>query len=239
MVVVVLLDQLSGAFLFQHFRPGIFKMLVLLFLRSRLLILLFSRSHQHLLDSRSLYSSLVRSESAMTFRALDEIDTTCVGGLVNYGITTLKALRENVSFGKRNNLKVELDSLSGQATILAALASVSPKLPLGYPARFPRTMFDVARKILTESSQNTVFATVEKQVGWLLLLSLRAALEATKSTLIQDSIKLLLDFRVGFDQELGLILKLRYMMIGWIHEGFQSFFRQLNDKLLKHEGAPL
>lgn len=30
---------------------------------------------------------------------------------------------------------LELDSLSGQATVLAALASVSPKLPLGYPAR--------------------------------------------------------------------------------------------------------
>nr|KAJ0225081.1 hypothetical protein LSAT_V11C100027610 [Lactuca sativa] len=29
-----------------------------------------------------------------------------------------------------------------------------------------------------------------------------------------------LDFRVVFDQELGLILMLRDMMIGWIHEGF-------------------
>ncbi|CAI9277030.1 unnamed protein product [Lactuca saligna] len=48
-----------------------------------------------------------------------------------------------------------------------------------------------------------------------------------------------LDFRVVFDEELGLILKLRDMMIGWIHEGFQSFFRQPNDELLKQEGAPL
>nr|KAJ0218600.1 hypothetical protein LSAT_V11C300152790 [Lactuca sativa] len=47
------------------------------------------------------------------------------------------------------------------------------------------------------------------------------------------------DFHVVFDQELGLILKLRDMMIGWIHEGFQSFFRQLNDELLKQEGSPL
>ncbi|CAH1427647.1 unnamed protein product [Lactuca virosa] len=68
---------------------------------------------------------------------------------------------------------------------------------------------------------------------------LGAALEATKNTLIQDSIKLLLDFRVVFDQELGLILKLRDMMICWIHEGFQSFFRKLNDELLKQERAPL
>ncbi|CAH1421267.1 unnamed protein product [Lactuca virosa] len=43
-------------------------------------------------------------------------------------------------------------------------------------------------------------------------------------------------FRVVLDQELGLILKLRDMMIGWIHEGFQSFFRQLNDELLLLSG---
>ncbi|KAL7606152.1 hypothetical protein Lser_V15G19771 [Lactuca serriola] len=121
-------------------------------------------------------SPLVRSESALTLRALAEIDPTCVGGLVNYGITTLKALRENVSFGKGNNLKVELDSLSGQATVLAALASVSPKLPLGYPARLPRTMLDVARKMLTEASRNTVVATVEKEAGWLLLSSLLSSM---------------------------------------------------------------
>ncbi|CAI9268128.1 unnamed protein product [Lactuca saligna] len=47
------------------------------------------------------------------------------------------------------------------------------------------------------------------------------------------------DFRVVFDQELGLILKLRDMMIGWIHEEFQSFLRHLNDELLKQEGDPL
>ncbi|KVI00117.1 Armadillo-like helical [Cynara cardunculus var. scolymus] len=155
-------------------------------------------------------SPLVRAESALTLRALAEIDPTCVGGLVNYGITTLKALRENVSFEKGDNLKIELDSLSGQATVLAALASVSPKLPLGYPARgsltlaykgclerdkllelketlrrslygfmldkLPRTMLDVARKMLTEASRNPVVATVEKEAGWLLLSSLLSSM---------------------------------------------------------------
>lgn len=121
-------------------------------------------------------SPLVRAESALTLRALAEIDPTCVGGLVNYGITTLKALRENVSFEKGDNLKIELDSLSGQATVLAALASVSPKLPLGYPARLPRTMLDVARKMLTEASPNPVVATVEKEAGWLLLSSLLSSM---------------------------------------------------------------
>jgi len=34
-----------------------------------------------------------------------------------------------------SNLQFELDSFHGQATVLAALVSISPKLPLGYPAR--------------------------------------------------------------------------------------------------------
>ncbi|CAI9287660.1 unnamed protein product [Lactuca saligna] len=54
---------------------------------------------------------------------------------------TLKALRENVSFRK-----VELDSLRGQATVLAVLASVSPKLPLGYPARQEKEFYVATRR---------------------------------------------------------------------------------------------
>ncbi|CAH1429950.1 unnamed protein product [Lactuca virosa] len=68
---------------------------------------------------------------------------------------------------------------------------------------------------------------------------LGVVLEATKNTLIQGNTKLLLDFRVVLDQELGLILKLRDMMFGWIHEGFQSFLRQVNDEFLKQEDSPL
>jgi hypothetical protein len=34
------------------------------------------------------------------------------------------------------NLNHELDSLHGQATVLASLVAISPKLLLGYPARF-------------------------------------------------------------------------------------------------------
>lgn len=36
----------------------------------------------------------------MTLRALAEVDPTCVSGLITYGVTTLNALRENVSFEK-------------------------------------------------------------------------------------------------------------------------------------------
>ncbi|GMP28425.1 hypothetical protein CsSME_00003976 [Camellia sinensis var. sinensis] len=121
-------------------------------------------------------SPLVRVEAALTLRALAEVDPTCVGGLISYGVTTLSALRENVSFQKGSNLKFELDSLHGQATVLAALVSISPKLPLGYPARLPRSVLEVSKKMLTESSWNPMVVTVEQQAGWLLLSSLLASM---------------------------------------------------------------
>ncbi|TKY64772.1 HEAT repeat-containing protein 5B [Spatholobus suberectus] len=121
-------------------------------------------------------SKLVRIEAALALRALAEVDPTCVGGLTSYGVTDLTALRESVSFDKGSNLQFELDSLHGQATVLAALVSISPKLPLGYPARLPGLVFGVLKKMLTEHSRNPVAATVEKEAGWLLLSSLLASL---------------------------------------------------------------
>uniref|UniRef100_A0A0R0FEX9 HEAT repeat-containing protein 5B n=1 Tax=Glycine max TaxID=3847 RepID=A0A0R0FEX9_SOYBN len=121
-------------------------------------------------------SKLVRIEAALALRALAEVDPTCVGGLTSYGVTNLTALRESVSFEKGSNLQFELDSLHGQATVLAALVSISPKLPLGYPARLPGLVFGVSKKMLTEHSRNPVAATVEKEAGWLLLSSLFASL---------------------------------------------------------------
>lgn len=42
--------------------------------------------------------------------------------------------------------------------------------------RLPRTMLDVARKMLTEASHNPVVSTVEKEAGWLLLSSLLSSM---------------------------------------------------------------
>ncbi|XP_076905474.1 vacuolar protein sorting-associated protein 51 homolog [Bidens hawaiensis] len=61
---------------------------------------------------------------------------------------------------------------------------------------------------------------------------LRAALEASKNALIQGSIKVLSDTRYLLDEDLGLILKSRDIIINWVQEGFQTFFNQLNDQLL-------
>ena len=109
----------------------------------------------------------MRIEAALTLRALAEVDPTCVGGLISYGVTTLHALREILSpekveelelyischhfsvlwfeklfldfvkmfINQGSHLNPDLDSLHGQATILAALVSISPRLLLGYPAR--------------------------------------------------------------------------------------------------------
>ncbi|XP_022772079.1 protein SWEETIE isoform X3 [Durio zibethinus] len=121
-------------------------------------------------------SQLVRVEAALTLRALAEVDPTCVGGLISYGVTTLNALRESVSFEKGSNLQVELDSLHGQAIVLAALVSISRKLPLGYPARLPKSVLEVSKKLLTESSRNAVTAMVEEEAGWLLLSSLLSSM---------------------------------------------------------------
>ncbi|KAI3985597.1 hypothetical protein MKX01_033880, partial [Papaver californicum] len=75
-----------------------------------------------------------------------------------------------------NKLQLELDALHGQATILAALVSISPKLPLGYPAKLPKLVLDVSKKLLTEYSRNPVAATAKNEAGWLLLASLIASM---------------------------------------------------------------
>ncbi|XP_009403181.3 protein SWEETIE isoform X2 [Musa acuminata AAA Group] len=127
-------------------------------------------------------SSHVRIEAALTLRALAKVDPSCVGGLISYGVTTLHALRESGSLEKvmlvsefgGTNLNLELNSLHGQATLLAALVSISPKLLLGYPARLPQSVFEVSKKMLSSFSRNPVAAIVEKEAGWLLLASLVA-----------------------------------------------------------------
>nr|XP_043622029.1 vacuolar protein sorting-associated protein 51 homolog [Erigeron canadensis] len=65
---------------------------------------------------------------------------------------------------------------------------------------------------------------------------LQSALDASRKTLIQGSTKVLLDIRYLLDEDLGLILKLRSAIISWVQEGFESFFRQLNDQLLYLSG---
>lgn len=121
-------------------------------------------------------SPLVRVEAALTLRVLAEVDPSAVGGLISYAVTMLSAVRENISFEKGTGLKLELDSLHGEASILAALVSISPKLPLGYPARLPSSVLEVSKKMLIESSRNPIAAAVEKEAGWTLVSALLASM---------------------------------------------------------------
>ncbi|XP_071696754.1 vacuolar protein sorting-associated protein 51 homolog [Rutidosis leptorrhynchoides] len=65
---------------------------------------------------------------------------------------------------------------------------------------------------------------------------LKVALEASRNVLLQGSTKVLSDIRHLLDDDLGLVLKLRDILISWVQEGFQSFFRQLNDLLVLLSG---
>ncbi|CAI9110693.1 OLC1v1010761C1 [Oldenlandia corymbosa var. corymbosa] len=124
----------------------------------------------------SYHSPLVRVEAALTLRTLVEVDPSSIGGLISYAVTMLSAARENVAFEKGNNLQFELECLHGEAAVLAALVSVSPKVPLGYPSRLPRSVLEVSKKMLTDSSRNPLASAVEKEAGWMLLSSLLSSI---------------------------------------------------------------
>ncbi|XP_073155187.1 protein SWEETIE isoform X2 [Henckelia pumila] len=133
----------------------------------------------------SHYSPLVRVEAALTLRAMAEVDPSCVGGLISYAMTMLSAAKENVSFEKASNFKEVLESLHGQAAVLASLVSISRKLHLGYPARLPISVLDVCKKLLMESSRNPAAAAVEKEAGWTILSSLLSSMSKEE---LQDQV---------------------------------------------------
>ncbi|XP_022757894.1 vacuolar protein sorting-associated protein 51 homolog isoform X2 [Durio zibethinus] len=65
---------------------------------------------------------------------------------------------------------------------------------------------------------------------------LQVALEASKKAVLQGSMDVLLDFRQLLDDDLGLLVKLRDFIIDWVQEGFQDFFRALDDHFLLLSG---
>uniref|UniRef100_A0A7I4AXA5 HEAT repeat-containing protein n=1 Tax=Physcomitrium patens TaxID=3218 RepID=A0A7I4AXA5_PHYPA len=66
-------------------------------------------------------------------------------------------------------LRVELDSLHGQAAMLAALLAVCPRLPLGVPFRLPSAILEVAKKMVSQQSAKSLSAPAEKEAGWMLI----------------------------------------------------------------------
>lgn len=65
---------------------------------------------------------------------------------------------------------------------------------------------------------------------------LQVALEASKRAVLQGSMDVLLDFRQLLDDKLGVLVKLKDLIIDWVQEGFQEFFRALDNRFLLHSG---
>ncbi|KAL9239757.1 hypothetical protein vseg_014049 [Gypsophila vaccaria] len=61
---------------------------------------------------------------------------------------------------------------------------------------------------------------------------LKFVLEASKKAVIQGSMDILLDFRQLLDDSLALLVRLRDVVIDWVQEGFEDFFRALHNRFL-------
>ncbi|XP_057472846.1 vacuolar protein sorting-associated protein 51 homolog [Actinidia eriantha] len=66
--------------------------------------------------------------------------------------------------------------------------------------------------------------------------SLQSSLEASKKAVTEGSTDVLQDFRQLLDDNTGLLVKLRDLIIDWVQEGFQDFFRKLDDHFLLLSG---
>ncbi|XP_028064982.1 vacuolar protein sorting-associated protein 51 homolog isoform X2 [Camellia sinensis] len=65
---------------------------------------------------------------------------------------------------------------------------------------------------------------------------LQSALDASKKAVTEGSMDVLQDFCRLLDNDLGLLVKLRELIIDWVQEGFQDFFRKLDDRFLLLSG---
>uniref|UniRef100_A0A2N9IR06 Vacuolar protein sorting-associated protein 51 homolog n=1 Tax=Fagus sylvatica TaxID=28930 RepID=A0A2N9IR06_FAGSY len=66
--------------------------------------------------------------------------------------------------------------------------------------------------------------------------SLQVVLEASKKAVLQGSMDVLLDFRQILEDNLELLVKLKDLIIDLVQEGFQDFFRALDDHFLLLSG---
>ncbi|KAL9271939.1 Vacuolar protein sorting-associated protein 51-like protein [Drosera capensis] len=88
---------------------------------------------------------------------------------------------------------------------------------------------DISDSLLKIQRKQKDMATVENP--------LQVVLEASKKTVIQGCMGVLLDFRQLLDNSLGLLVKLRDPLIDWVQGGFQDFFRTLYERFLLLAGC--
>ncbi|KAK7344381.1 hypothetical protein VNO77_13908 [Canavalia gladiata] len=60
--------------------------------------------------------------------------------------------------------------------------------------------------------------------------SLEVVLDASTKVVLQGGMNVLLDFRKILDDDSGILVRLRELIIDWVQEGLQDFFRQLEDQ---------
>ncbi|XP_059625590.1 vacuolar protein sorting-associated protein 51 homolog [Cornus florida] len=85
---------------------------------------------------------------------------------------------------------------------------------------FSRLLNDISDALIKVQGRQKEGAEVE--------YSLQAALESSKKAVIQGCMDVLLDFSQLLDNNLGLLVKLPTLIIDWVQEGFQDFFRKLD-----------
>ncbi|KAK7356331.1 hypothetical protein VNO80_15600 [Phaseolus coccineus] len=66
--------------------------------------------------------------------------------------------------------------------------------------------------------------------------SLDIVLDASTKAVLQGSLNVLLDFRKILDDDSGILVRLRELIIDWVQEGLQDFFRKLEDQFLRFSG---
>ncbi|MCO5556472.1 hypothetical protein L7F22_010021 [Adiantum nelumboides] len=125
-----------------------------------------------LVETLSNFTMAVRVETALTIRALTEVDPSCANNLMSFGVTTIRALRETVAIERGDRLKLELDFLHGQSLMLGAILAASSKLPLGVPSRLPAAVLELAKRLVHEDGRNILSVGMEKEAGWLLIAAI-------------------------------------------------------------------
>ncbi|RDX89618.1 Vacuolar protein sorting-associated protein 51-like protein [Mucuna pruriens] len=66
--------------------------------------------------------------------------------------------------------------------------------------------------------------------------SLDVVLDASTKAVLQGGMNVLLDFRKILDDDSGILVRLRELIIDWVQEGLQDFFRQLEEQFRLFSG---
>ncbi|KAL5069026.1 hypothetical protein RYX36_019913 [Vicia faba] len=66
--------------------------------------------------------------------------------------------------------------------------------------------------------------------------SLEAVLDASTNAVLQGGMNVLLDFHKILDDDSGILVRLRELFVDLVQEGFQDFFRQLEDQFVLFSG---